>query len=97
MVSVLFGTGVGFVLKYLLDKRWIFFDDYCGHSAELRKFVVYGLFRVGTTLLIWGMELGAWHLWQTTVAKYSGAVVGLSLGNRIKYLLDKHYVFGRKA
>lgn len=97
MVSVLTGTGIGFVVKYALEKKWIFFDAYDTHAAEVRKIVVYGLFGVGTTLLFWGIELGALWLWQTTTAKYVGAAVGLSLGNWIKYLLDKHYVFGRKV
>jgi putative flippase GtrA len=95
MASVLFGTGVGFLVKYLLDKRWIFLDTYDGHVAEIRKFTVYGLSGVGTTLLFWTIELGAWHVWQTVEAKYIGAVIGLSLGNWIKYLLDRQYVFPR--
>jgi putative flippase GtrA len=93
MASVLFGTGTGFLVKYLLDKRWIFLDTYDGHVAEIRKFVVYGLSGVGTTLLFWAIELGAWHIWQTVEAKYIGAVIGLSLGSWIKYLLDKQYAF----
>ncbi len=96
MVSVLVGTGIGFFVKYALEKKWIFFDDYDGHAAEIRKIVVYGLFGVGTTILFWGIELGALWIWQTTTAKYVGAAIGLSLGNWIKYLLDKHYVFRRK-
>ena len=97
IVSVLLGTGVGFVVKYALEKRWIFLDGYGGHLTEIRKLVFYGAFSVGTTLLFWGIELGAWHVWQTTTAKYVGAAVGLSLGNWIKYLLDKHFVFVRRV
>jgi putative flippase GtrA len=97
MISVLAGTGVGFVVKYLLEKRWVFLDNYDGHAAEIRKIVVYGCFGVGTTLLFWGIELGAWAVWQTPEAKFIGAAIGLSLGNWIKYLLDRHYVFGRTA
>lgn len=96
MISVLSGTGVGFLVKYILEKRWIFLDPYENHVAEIRKIIVYGLFGVGTTLLFWGIELGAWHLWGTVEAKYIGAAVGLSLGNWIKYVLDKHWVFWRK-
>ncbi|HUI21342.1 MAG TPA: GtrA family protein [Methylocella sp.] len=93
MVSILTGTAVGFIAKYLLDKRWIFFDGYDSHTDELRKITVYGLFGIATTLLFWGVELGFWHLWQTVEAKYFGAAIGLALGNWIKYQLDKEYVF----
>ena len=96
MLSVLIGTGVGFLTKYVMEKRWIFLDPYESHAAELRKITVYGLFGVGTTLLFWAIELGAWHVWGTVEAKYLGAALGLALGNWIKYVLDKHWVFGRK-
>ena len=98
MVSVLAGTSVGFVVKYLLDKPWIIFFKVCGGRAiELREGLAYGMFSAGTTLLFCGIELTAWQLWQTTAAEYVGAVVGLSLGNRIKCLRDNHYVFGKTA
>lgn len=97
MVSVLAGTGVGFIVKYLLEKHWIFYDAYDSHAEEIRKVFIYGVFGVGTTLLFWAFEMGALWLWGTTSAKYIGAVIGLSLGNWIKYFLDKHYVFGKTA
>lgn len=97
MVSVLAGTGIGFFVKYVLEKRWVFLDEYETHAAEIRKLAIYGFFGIGTTILFWSVEMGAWHIWQTSEAKYAGAVVGLSLGNWIKYLLDKHYVFGRRS
>ncbi len=95
MVSVTAGTGVGFFVKYLLDKRWVFLDGYDGHATEIRKICIYGVFGVVTTLLFWGIELGCWSVFRTIEAKYVGATIGLTLGNWIKYLLDKHYVFAR--
>jgi putative flippase GtrA len=35
MVSVLTVTGVGFFVKYLLEKRWVFLDGYNNHVAEI--------------------------------------------------------------
>ena len=95
MISLLIGTGVGFFLKYFLDKRWVFLDGYDNHVAEIRKISVYGAFGIGTTLLFCLIELSFWHIWQTMEAKYVGATIGLLVGNWIKYLLDKHYVFPR--
>ena len=97
MVSVLTGTGIGFLAKYAFEKRWIFLDGYDGHTAEIRKILVYGIFGIATTLLFWGIEFGAWHVWQTAGAKYAGAAIGLSLGNWLKYTLDRRYVFPRMA
>ena len=95
--SILAGTAVGFVVKYVLDKRFIFFDPRDSHAAEMRKVLLYGFFSVLTTMLFWAVEISAWHVFQTVEAKYIGAVIGLSLGNWIKYRLDKHYVFGSRV
>jgi len=96
MGSVLVGTGVGFLIKYLLDKRWIFHDTFDTHGDEVRKIVVYGFSGVGTTLIFWAAELGFWHLGQTVSAKYIGAALGLSIGNAVKYLLDRKFVFSKQ-
>lgn len=93
VASILAGTAVGFLVKYVLDKRWVFFDGYQDAIGEIRKITAYGAFGVATTLMFWGVELGAWHAWKTAEAKYIGAVVGLAIGNWAKYLLDKRFVF----
>jgi putative flippase GtrA len=42
MISILVGTGVGFFVKYILEKRWVFLDGYEDLLAEARKIFVYG-------------------------------------------------------
>jgi putative flippase GtrA len=96
MVSILSGTAVGFLVKYLLDKHWVFFDPYQDAVGEARKIAAYGAFGVATTLLFWAVELGAWYAFHTTEAKYLGAVIGLALGNWLKYRLDRRFVFARR-
>jgi hypothetical protein len=51
----------GFLVKYLLDKRFVFLDGYDGHVAELRKVRLYGVFSVGTTVLFWAVEFSLWY------------------------------------
>lgn len=36
-LSILAGTAVGFAVKYILDKKWIFYDRYTTHSGEAWK------------------------------------------------------------
>lgn len=96
VVSMTAGTVVGFAVKYVLDKNWIFFDQVEGRYHEFRKISLYGLFSVFTTLVSWSFEAGFWSLWGTSVAKYSGAVIGLAVGYAAKYELDRRYTF-RKA
>ncbi|WP_366146199.1 GtrA family protein [Aliiroseovarius sp.] len=87
------GTGVGLVLKYLLDKRWIFFDLSSGAATHGRKFGLYTLMGGVTTAIFWGAEAGAWAIWGTQLARELGAVAGLTVGYVVKYRLDKRYVF----
>ncbi len=92
-LSILMGTVAGFILKYVLDKRWVFEDEYGGHRQELQKITLYGAFSVLTTLIFWGFEVAFWMIWQTDLAKYTGAVLGLAIGYAAKFVLDRTFVF----
>jgi putative flippase GtrA len=96
IISVLAGTAIGFAVKYILDKNYVFFDAYDGHKAELRKLITYGLFSAGTTLLFWSIELTFWYMFKTPEAKYIGGALGLAIGNSLKYILDRNWVFNCK-
>jgi len=92
-LSILAGTVAGFVLKYVLDKKWVFDDRYGGHREELQKVTLYGAFSVLTTLIFWGFEVAFWTIWRTDLAKYTGAVLGLAIGYAAKFALDRTFVF----
>ena len=97
-LALLGGTLVGLVIKYALDKRWIFADAERGLAAHGRKFSLYTLMGVATTAIFWGTETAFWLAWQTQGARELGAVLGLSVGYLAKYQLDRRYVFtGRVA
>lgn len=87
------GTGSGLVVKYILDKRWIFYDPTEDAGREARKFTLYTLTGIGTTLLFWGTETTFWLIWPDTNMRELGALLGLTTGYVIKYRLDRHYVF----
>ena len=48
---------------------------------------------VFTTLIFWGFEITFDYIFNNENAKYAGAVIGLSIGYIVKYLLDKKFVF----
>nr|WP_025312446.1 GtrA family protein [Roseibacterium elongatum] len=87
------GTLVGLVVKYVLDKRWIFYDQTTGARAQGAQFLLYALMGVVTTAIFWVSETAAWLIWGTDLAREVGAVLGLSVGYVTKYLLDRRYVF----
>lgn len=93
LLALVLGTGAGLVVKYVLDKKWIFFDQPQDFRREARKFSLYTLTGVATTLLFWGTETLFLIVWQTERMREVGAVLGLVLGYSIKYRLDLAYVF----
>jgi putative flippase GtrA len=92
-VAMLFGTLAGLVAKYILDKKFIFYHISTDKKDNAKKFALYSLMGVFTTIIFWGTEIAFDTLSQDPNAKYLGAVIGLSIGYVIKYFLDKKYVF----
>jgi putative flippase GtrA len=91
------GTGVGLVVKFVLDKRWIFFDRSAGAAAQGRLFWLYTLTGIATTAIFWGTETAFWLAWHTDAAREAGAVLGLAAGYIVKYRLDRRFVFAPAA
>ena len=87
------GTIVGLVIKYLLDKRWIFYDAESGVKNHSRKFSLYTAMGLVTTAIFWGTETVFWLIWQTDMMRELGAILGLSVGYVVKYNLDRRFVF----
>ena len=95
--SLFVGTVVGLVVKYALDKRFVFYDSTAGVFRRGIQFFRYALTGVLTTAIFWGLELGAYAAMHTGTARYVGGAVGLALGYWIKYRLDKRLVFRNPA
>lgn len=91
--ALLVGTIVGLLIKYVLDKRWIFADASSGLAAHGRKFSLYAVMGIATTMIFWGSESLFWLLWGTQLARECGAILGLSIGYVVKYRLDRRFVF----
>lgn len=87
------GTLVGLVVKYILDKRWIFQDQSTDLKAHSQKFTLYTAMGLVTTAIFWGSETLFWLLWHTDIMREVGAILGLSIGYVVKYNLDRCFVF----
>lgn len=92
-LSVFIGTGVGLVVKYVLDKTFIFRFRVANTLHDLHTFILYTTTGVVTTLLFWGFEFGFNSAFQDKNMRYVGALIGLALGYWAKYRLDKRFVF----
>ena len=87
------GTFFALIIKYLLDKRWIFYDFASGAKNHGRKFARYIAMGVVTTAFFWTTETEFWLIWNTHVMRELGAVIGQTIGYIIKYNLDRRFVF----
>ena len=96
-MAIAAGTLTGLVVKYLLDKRWIFHDTETGLAVHGRKFALYTAMGIVTTAIFWGSETAFWLIWQSQPARELGAVLGLTVGYVTKYHLDRCFVFARAA
>ena len=93
IISMVMGTGVGLVVKYVLDKKYIF--KYKTENAQHngRIFFLYTVMGLLTTMVFWGFELGFHYLFKTETMRYFGGIIGLMIGYICKYYLDKRFVF----
>jgi putative flippase GtrA len=92
-LSVMIGTGVGLVVKYVLDKKYIFNYQTRDLSHDTKTFTLYTIMGVITTIIFWGFEFGFEFTFHTKEMRYLGGVIGLAIGYYIKYQLDKRFVF----
>lgn len=93
LVSMIVGTGVGLVVKYILDKRYIFRFRARNAVHDSQTFLLYTLMGLATTVIFWGFEFGFDHLFADKHMRYVGGVIGLCIGYVAKYYLDKRFVF----
>ena len=93
MAAVAAGTLIGLVVKYILDKRWIFGDTSTGMKQHGKKFGLYTAMGLITTAIFWGTETAFWLTWKTDAMRELGAVLGLAVGYVVKYNLDRRFVF----
>lgn len=92
-VSVLVGTAVGLVLKYVLDKAFIFRFKAENAAHDLLTFTLYTGMGVVTTLVFWGFEFAFYRAFEDKSLRYLGGLLGLGTGYWAKYHLDKRFVF----
>ncbi|PHS56189.1 MAG: polysaccharide biosynthesis protein GtrA [Sulfurimonas sp.] len=92
-LAMFLGTLAGLVLKYILDKKYIFFHTPKSKKDDGKKFMLYSLMGIFTTLIFWAFEIGFDYIFEDENAKYLGGIIGLAIGYLVKYFLDKKFVF----
>ncbi|MCP3976766.1 MAG: GtrA family protein [bacterium] len=93
ITSLTLGTAIGLVVKYSLDKRYIFCYQINNVRHEGRTFYLYAVMGLATTAIFWLFELGFDYVFDSKQMRYVGGMVGLAIGYYTKYQLDRRYVF----
>jgi len=93
LFSIGAGTAAGLMLKYALDKRYIFKFQAKNAIHNSQTFMLYAVMGVVTTTIFFGFEFGFNYLFQTKELRYLGGIIGLAVGYLLKYNLDKKFVF----
>ena len=93
LASIMVGTGTGLVVKYALDKRYIFRFRARDAIHDGQTFVLYTLMGLATTAIFWGFEFGFQHFFETKEMRYFGGIIGLAIGYLAKFHLDRRFVF----
>jgi hypothetical protein len=96
-IAMFFGTFLGLITKYFLDKKFIFYYRSKNKIDDGKKFFMYSFFGIFTTLVFWGFEISFDAVFKSDLAKYVGALLGLVIGYILKYFLDKNFVFKEKV
>lgn len=91
--SYALGLFVGFVIKYLLDKKYVFNDGYENRKAETKKAGLYAFMSILCTILSVGITGSFKIVVGVQFAKRIGWFLGLLFGYTAKFFLDKKYVF----
>ena len=95
-IAMLNGTILGMILKYYLDKNFIFY--YVKKEFNNKNiFLLYIFTSIFTTIIFWAIELWFSYYVNINYSEYIGALVGLTLGYSLKYLLDKQLVFNNQS
>jgi len=95
-IAILNGTILGMILKYYLDKNFIFY--YVKKEFNNKNiFLLYIFTSIFTTIVFWAIELWFSYYVNINYSEYFGALVGLTLGYSLKYLLDKQLVFNNQS
>jgi putative flippase GtrA len=97
LVSLIVGTAVGLVVKYILDKRYIFRFRARSVAHDTQTFALYTVMGLATTVIFWSFEFGFHYIFETKEMRYLGGVIGLAIGYLTKYHLDKRYAFRTEA
>ncbi len=97
-LALFFGTAAGLLVKYYLDKKFIFNTQMDSFAEDVKTFYLYTLMGLLTTAMFWLVEIGFDHYsGGNKLVRYSSGAAALCMGYWMKYHLDKKFVFKKSS
>lgn len=90
VISILFGTVIGFLIKFYLDKNFIFLKS---SSFSFNQLFTYTFTAIFSTIIFWSVEIFFLIYFQNNMMKILGGFLGLILGYTLKFKLDYKLTF----
>ena len=92
-IAMILATGFTLLLKFWLDKKYLFEFKFNKLSNMSKKFSLYSINGIFTTILFWIIETIFYLIFENKIMLLFGAFLGLSISYVVKYYLDKKIVF----
>lgn len=92
-LAMFIGVGVGTVVKYITNKKFVFSYKPESKREEANTFAWYSFFGVFVAAFFFLIEYGTFKLWDYQYSRQIGAVLAMLVTTAIKYKIDKHIVF----
>lgn len=92
-IAMILATGFTLLLKFWLDKKYLFEFKFNKLSNLSKKFSLYSINGIFTTILFWIIETIFYLIFENKIMVLFGAFLGLSIAYVVKYYLDKKIVF----
>jgi len=92
MAAICMGTLVGLIIKYILDKKYIFNYKTKSKSEDTGKFIMYSFMGVFTTAIFWSFELIFDSIFNHQYAKYlvyAPRILGNATNELFKGIISK--------
>lgn len=92
-VGLACGTAAGMLVKFTLDKKYIFKYKAPDTGKNIITFIMYCLMGLITTCIFWSMEILFDYIFNNEPGRLTGGFFGLVFGYTAKYFLDRKFVF----
>jgi putative flippase GtrA len=92
-IALAFGTGAGFVSKFLLDRNYVFYHVSSGYKQEVWVSICYLGTSVIMTLAYLSFQTFVYFEYGDGAFYYISACLVLCLGYSAKFLIDGRFVF----